>query len=59
MLEFRETEFFTRQITSLLADDEYAELQGVLVVNPDVGDVIKETSGLRKLLVVTTPSRQG
>lgn len=49
MLEFRETELFTRAVTVLLSDDEYAELQGILVVNPEAGDVIKETGGLRKL----------
>lgn len=49
MLEFRETELFTRAVTALLSDDEYAELQGTLVVNPETGDVIKETGGLRKL----------
>lgn len=49
MLEFRETALFTRAVTTLLSDDEYAELQGTLVVNPEAGDVIKETGGLRKL----------
>ena len=49
MLEFRETAIFTREITSLLEDDEYSRLQGVLVIQPDAGDVIKGTSGLRKL----------
>ena len=49
MLEFRETEFFTRQITGLLTDDEYAQLQGSLVVDPEAGDLIKETGGLRKV----------
>jgi hypothetical protein len=49
VLEFRETHAFTRKINTLLSDEEYAELQGVLVVQPDVGDVIKGTSGLRKL----------
>jgi hypothetical protein len=49
VLEFRETELFTRTVTALLSDDEYAELQGTLVVNPETGDVIKETGGLRKL----------
>ena len=49
MLEFRETEIFTVQITSLLTDDEYAELQGVLVVRPDAGDLIENTGGLRKI----------
>lgn len=49
MLEFRETGFFTKAITALLSDDEYARLQGALVVDPEVGDVIKGTGGLRKL----------
>ena len=49
VLEFRETHLFTRQITSLLGDDEYAQLQGVLVVTPEAGDLIPGTAGLRKL----------
>ena len=49
VLEFRETEVFTRAVTILLSDDEYAELQGALIVDPEAGDVIKETGGLRKL----------
>jgi hypothetical protein len=49
VLEFRETLIFTRAVTALLSDDEYAELQGTLVVNPEAGDVIKETGGIRKL----------
>jgi mRNA-degrading endonuclease RelE of RelBE toxin-antitoxin system len=49
VLEFRETEIFTRAISDLLSDDEYAELPGALIVDPDVGDLIKESGGLRKL----------
>ena len=49
MLEFRETGLFTRDITALLSDEEYAELQGALVVNPEAGDLIKQTGGLRKV----------
>jgi len=49
MLEFRETEPFTRAILQLLSDDDYAELQGTLVVNPEAGDLIQGTGGLRKL----------
>jgi len=49
VLEFRETDVFTRAITTLLSDVEYAELQGALVVDPEAGAVIKETGGLRKL----------
>ena len=49
MLEFRETPIFTRGITALLSDAEYAELQGALIVQPEAGDLIKDTGGLRKL----------
>jgi mRNA-degrading endonuclease RelE of RelBE toxin-antitoxin system len=49
VLEFRETALFTRAVTALLSDDEYAELQGTLIVNPEAGEVIKEAGGLRKL----------
>ena len=49
MLEFRETEMFTRRITALLSDDQYAKLQHVLVQNPASGDLIPGTRGLRKL----------
>ena len=40
MAVFFETSVFTRRVTELLSDDEYAELQGVLVANPNAGDVI-------------------
>jgi hypothetical protein len=49
VLEFRETDIFTREIMSLLTDDDYARLQGVLLVQPDAGDLIPGTGGLRKL----------
>jgi len=46
---FKETSRFTRQVTDLLSDDEYAELQPALVANPELGDIIRGTGGLRKL----------
>ena len=49
MLEFRETDLFTTQITKLLSDQEYAALQGTLVVQPDAGELIEDTGGLRKV----------
>jgi putative transcriptional regulator len=49
MLEFLETPAFTRQILVLLRDAEYAALQGTLVVDPEAGDLIRDTGGLRKL----------
>ena len=44
-----ETPTFTRQITGLISDDEYAEFQSQLVADPKAGDVIPGSGGLRKL----------
>ena len=46
---FIETSVFTRQVQDLLADDEYRELQKVLVNRPDVGALIVGSGGLRKI----------
>jgi hypothetical protein len=48
-MEFIETPTFTRQITQLLTDDEYSDLQQVLVVDPQRGDLIVGGGGIRKL----------
>lgn len=40
---------FTRRVTELLSDDEYAELQSILVRRPGAGAVIKGSGGLRKV----------
>lgn len=48
-MEFIETPTFTRAITALLSDDDYASLQMVLVQDPARGDVIRGSGGLRKL----------
>jgi hypothetical protein len=44
-----ETSVFTRRVTELLSDDEYRELQGVLVNQPDSGAVIPCGGGIRKM----------
>jgi hypothetical protein len=49
MAVFFETSVFTRRVTALLRDDEYAALQQVLVENPKAGDLIAGSGGLRKL----------
>lgn len=49
MAVFFETSVFTRQVTALLSDDEYAALQQALAQNPKEGDVIPGSGGLRKL----------
>jgi hypothetical protein len=48
-MEFIETSIFTRLLKALLTDDEYTELQNVLVENPEQGDIIKGGGGIRKL----------
>jgi len=49
MAVFFETSVFTRRVTELLADDEYAELQQALAANPNAGEVIPGSGGLRKM----------
>jgi mRNA-degrading endonuclease RelE of RelBE toxin-antitoxin system len=44
-----ETTIFTRQVVDLLPDDEYRKLQAALVGNPELGQLIKGTGGLRKV----------
>jgi len=48
---FIETPLFTRQLLKLLDDDSYAEFQAMLIRNPQAGDVIAGTGGLRKVRV--------
>ena len=49
MYTFVETKLFTRLIDEYLSDEEYAALQLSLAVNPEAGDVIRGTGGVRKL----------
>jgi len=48
-MTFYETSIFTTQITKLVSDDSYAELQGVLIADPETGDLIPRSHGLRKI----------
>ena len=48
-VEFIETPTFTRMVTQLMTDDEYREMQNVLVEDPERGDIIKGGGGIRKL----------
>jgi hypothetical protein len=48
-MEFIETPTFTRMVIELLSDDEYRELQNILVEDPGRGDLIKGGGGIRKL----------
>src|SRR5437016_651485 len=44
-----ETSIFTRRVQQLLTDEEYAELQKVLVQRPGLGDLIPGSGRLRKV----------
>ena len=48
-MEFIETNIFTRQITKLITDDGYKLLQQYLIMDPEAGDIIKGSNGLRKI----------
>ncbi|WP_289028949.1 type II toxin-antitoxin system RelE/ParE family toxin [uncultured Paraglaciecola sp.] len=44
-----ETSIFTKVITSLMHDDEYKDFQEALIIRPEMGKVIKNSAGLRKV----------
>ena len=48
-MEFIETPTFTRAVLSLFTDEEYQDLQNVLVENPESGDLIRGGGGIRKV----------
>ena len=48
-MEIIETKIFTQKICEILTDTQYQDLQNYLVENPNSGDVIKGSGGLRKL----------
>ena len=49
MFSFIETKLFTRLIQQYLSEEEYAELQSFLIHNPQAGDIVPGSGGLRKL----------
>jgi hypothetical protein len=46
---FIETFIFTKEISALLPDESYRELQSVLMLRPEAGSVIRGSGGLRKI----------
>lgn len=49
MFTFIESSIFERVLPVYLDDDEYAELQQYLVRNPEAGDIVPGTDGVRKV----------
>ena len=49
MFTFVEAPLFTKLVGEYLTDSEYAALQQALAVNPELGDVIPGSGGVRKL----------
>ena len=49
MLSFIETKLFSRLAQDLLPDDELAKLRSFLMDNPEAGDVVRGSGGVRKL----------
>jgi len=49
MLSFIETKLFTKLVTEHLSDEEYARLQDALIRDPETGDLIPGSGGVRKV----------
>ncbi len=49
MYNFIETKLFTQLIRKYLSDEEYAELQKALLLNPEAGSVVSGSGGVRKI----------
>jgi len=59
-VEFVETSVFTRQITTLVGEEEYRQFQSQLVANPAMGRVIRHGGGIRKVrLAVGSRGKSG
>jgi hypothetical protein len=50
-VELIETSTFTRQITSLLSDEEYGGFQSRIAAHPEFGALIRGGGGIRKVRV--------
>ena len=49
MISFVETRLFSRLVHQYMSDQEYGQLQGELVKNPEAGSVVRGSGGVRKL----------
>lgn len=49
MVTFVESPIFTRHVNDYFAEGEYAEFQQYLAANPDSGDLVQGSGGVRKV----------
>ena len=49
MYSFIETKLFSRLVVEYLTDEEYAKIQRTLIEDPEAGDLIPGSGGVRKL----------
>jgi hypothetical protein len=49
MQTFVETKLFSKLVQEYLTDDEYAKLQQSLIAQPEAGDLVPGSGGVRKL----------
>jgi hypothetical protein len=49
MYSFIETKLFSRLVADHLTDEEYSKLQNALIKDPEAGDLIPGSGGIRKL----------
>ena len=49
MFSFIETKLFSRLVVEYLSDEQYAKLQEALIANPEAGELIPGSGGVRKL----------
>ena len=57
-IEFIETSVFSKQIKLIASDDELKDLQVELIAQPEKGDLIQGTGGLRKIRMATDGQRK-
>ena len=49
MVTFVESPLFTKQVHDYLTDIEYGGFQEYLAANPDIGNVVRGSGGVRKV----------
>jgi hypothetical protein len=58
MYSFIETKLFSRLVADVLTDEEYSSLQNALIKDPEAGDLIPGSGGIRKLRWGVAGSRE-